>query len=427
MFASKRGGVEENAWRSCWRLCQQLYQSSDAPDRQVQHLLELCRNFCQALFEARQRVDAASDAVLRVSIELNNHLYNIHDRDLPQAFRQRTLDFYVALCHRMMKLRFTLPAETDALLKACWALAEILFTLQHTSLEARASEEELLGSAVQACWDLCDLFRDGWSQIRPERATPKPSQTSFPRQSDSVGAPSDGRSSSLSNSSYHDATSFPLAAPPETPVTIFDDVTAPSSPDSVTEPNILVLGPASGTNSGVVPHHDRWSSNASTLSEYSEDASSSQHTNTSSSRTVGGSDQAHLLRLRGLILKTAMLVGYRRPGPGSSSSSAISGSSNRSTTVSFQEYVQGLVPTTFGASPAQVRLLNSYKKLVAADPSLQNLAPVTNKRFSTVEVAKAVRWLSTGNEQWAWMRELYKLVNGYSVEEAEKRGGMLVT
>lgn len=428
MFASNRGGLEENAWRSCWRLCQQLYQSQDVPDGQVQDLLDLCRVFCQALFDARQRGDAASDSVLRVSFELTNHLYNIHDRELPQAFRQRTLDFYVALCHRMMKLRTSLPAETNALLRACWTLAEILFTLQYTSYETRTSEEELLGSAVQACWDLCDLFRDGWSQIRPERATPKPSQTSFPRSSEPAMTASDGRLSSLSNNSYHDATSFPLAAPPETPVTIFDDVTAPSSPDSVTEPNILVLGPASGSNSGHitgVTHHDRWSSNASTLSGYSEDASSSQHT-TSSNRTVGGSDQAHLLRLRGLILKTAMLAGYRRPS-GSSSSSIVSGSSTRSAVVSFQEFVQGLISTTFGSTPAQVRLLESYKKLVAADPSLRNLAPVTNKRFSTVEVAKAVRWLSAENEQWAWMRDLYMLVNGYSVEEAEKRGGMLVT
>lgn len=34
--------------------------------------LDLCRDFCQALFDIRQRKDEASDSVLRVSFELNN-------------------------------------------------------------------------------------------------------------------------------------------------------------------------------------------------------------------------------------------------------------------------------------------------------------------------------------------------------------------
>ncbi|KAN0071669.1 hypothetical protein V8E54_010265 [Elaphomyces granulatus] len=47
---------------------------------------------------------------------VNNH------RDLPEAFR--TLDFYIALCHRLMKQRMHLAEETDS-----WSLAEMQWIL----------------------------------------------------------------------------------------------------------------------------------------------------------------------------------------------------------------------------------------------------------------------------------------------------------
>lgn len=34
--------------------------------------LDLCRDFCQALFDVRQKKDETADSVLRVSFELNN-------------------------------------------------------------------------------------------------------------------------------------------------------------------------------------------------------------------------------------------------------------------------------------------------------------------------------------------------------------------
>jgi len=48
----------------------------------------------------------------------NNH------RDLPEAFRERTLNFYIALCHRLMKQRMHLTEETDS-----WSLAEMQWIL----------------------------------------------------------------------------------------------------------------------------------------------------------------------------------------------------------------------------------------------------------------------------------------------------------
>jgi len=66
--------AHENAWKSCWKLCQRLYHSRDdtAESFNVRTNLDLCRDFCQTLFDVRQRQDDVSDSVLRVSFELNN-------------------------------------------------------------------------------------------------------------------------------------------------------------------------------------------------------------------------------------------------------------------------------------------------------------------------------------------------------------------
>ncbi|KAK4503738.1 hypothetical protein PRZ48_004653 [Zasmidium cellare] len=411
---SGKSEVQEQAWRSCWRLCQQLYEHrDDDATSQVMPTLELCRDFCQSLFDARQKMDEASDSVLRVSFELNNHLYNTHDRSLPDAFNERTLDFYITLCHRLMKQRTSLPEETDSLLRACWSLAENLFNLRQASREGRIVDEELLGSAVQACWELCDLFREGWTQIRPDRGTPRPNQTTFASSQGgsfkSSSVRSEGRStnSTVSNRKYHDARSIP----PETPVTIFDDTsTADSSPDgSVNVPNILVLGPAStGSNSvrGGAPHHERWSSNASVLSDYSESAGSSQR---SSSTATAGAEEAQLARLRCLLLRAGMNTGYAR---------------NSGQTLPV--WVKSLPDNAFGTLPWQMKVLSFYRKLVTNDKSMLSVHQIPSRRLGAAEVAKAVRWLGN-SEQWAWMRDLFRLVFGFGIDEAERRGGSFQT
>lgn len=412
-FAGKQE-QQEQAWQSCWRLCQKLYESRDedhAP--QVIPTLELCRDFCQSLFEARQRGHETSDSVLRVSFELNNHLYNTHDRTLPDAFNERTLDFYVTLCHRLMKQRTSLPHETDALLRACWSLAEMLFNLRQSTREGRSADEEQLGSAVQACWELCDLFREGWTQIRPDRGTPRPSQTTFPTHSSSASTRSTERSnSSLSNRQYVDASAAPI---PETPTTIFDDATtAASSPDDSNVPNILVLGPANvtqvvggatmrGGNPGGDTHLERWSSNASVLSGYSESASSQR----SSSTATPGPDENHLVRLRYLLLKAAMNTGY-----------------SRSSGQQLPAYALGMAKTAFGGAPWQVKIFNYFQKLVTNDKSMINAHAFPSRRIAAADMAKSVKWLGR-NEQWAWMRDMYRLVFGFGIDEAERRGGAI--
>jgi hypothetical protein len=386
---------QEQAWRSCWHLCKQLYESYNNRTHTLQ-ILETCREFCQALFDVRLRGDESVDSVLRVSFEMNNHLYNTHDRHLPEAFKERTLDFYVTLCHRMMKRPTSLNRETDSLLRACWTLVEALFNLRHVGRDGKPLDE-LLASAMQACWDLSDIFREGWSHLRPDRSTPRPGQARF---SSSVSQHSTGRSerapSSLS-SEYHDAPSLP----PETPTTIFDDATTVSSPEFINVPNILVLGPAPPASSGGSKHHDRWSSNASTLSDYSESADSQR----TSSTARANSDGKHLLRLRCLILKAASGVGFPR-------------TSNQS----LASFAKSLPANTFGNQSWQVQLLEHYKRLVTVDKSLRSVASMSGRSLTAVEVAKAVMWLSR-NEDWMWLKHLYLVVFNFGVEEAEIKGG----
>lgn len=399
-FSGSRGDLQEHAWRTGWRLCQKLYEGRDEDNgTQVRPTLELCRDFCQALFEVRQRGDEAADSVLRVSFELNNHLYNAHDRALPEAFRERTLDFYLTLCHRLMKQRTSLPEETDALLHACWSLAEMLFSLRQNSRDGKPADEEILGSAIQSCWELCDLFREGWTQVRPERGTPRPSQYTFTApasvsHSQTTQSEKSGRSSSV-NESYHSAVSKRkhIIMHPETPTTIFDDREEFSPAEEPNVPNILVLGP----EAGMTRTHDRWSSSASSLSTESDNSNSiSIH----SSSTARGEDP-NLTRLKGLIVKAAINTGYTRQTP-------------------LPDFVRALPSNSFGSIPWQSKLLENYKKLVLADPTLGNVHMHPLRRLTAIEIGRAVQHLGK-SEQFSWIRDLHRFVFGCFPEDASQR------
>lgn len=283
------------------------------------------------------------------------------------------------------------------------ALAEALSNLRQVDRDIKRLDE-LLASAIQACWDLSNIFRESWSHLRPDKSTPRPGQDA--RVLSSMSQHSTGQSerapSSLS-SEYHDAPSLP----PETPTTIFDDATTVSSPETVNVPNILVLGPAAPSSSGGsargTKHHDRWSSNASTLSDYSESADSQRTSSTARANSNG----KHLLRLRCLILKAASSFGFPR-------------ASNQS----LASFAKTLPVNAFGNHPWQVQLLEHYRRLVAVDQSLRSVASMSGQRLSAIEVAKSVMWLCR-NEDWTWLKHLYLVVFGFGVEEAELRGGFL--
>ncbi|KAF2458209.1 hypothetical protein BDY21DRAFT_215372 [Lineolata rhizophorae] len=478
-----KGEVQEQAWRSCWRLCQKLYESREEDHAsQVRPTLELCRDFCQALFEVRQRGDPVNDSVLRVSFELNNHLYNTQDRNLPVPFRERTLDFYLTLCHRLMKQRTILPAETDALLRSCWSLAEMLFSLRQNTRDSKPPDEELLGSAVQACWELCDLFREGWNQVRPDRGTPRPNQASFPREYHQYGYTTYGQpqhgvtstpsvrseqsrshhsrsTASIDESSYHSVRSQAggqtSGAPsragttnnspqgpargggdvtgntllPETPTTIFDDH-QDLSPDEAPVPNILVLGPENATTRT----HNRWSSAASTLSAYTDSASGSS----SMLNGLGGPMSAAVTNanegMRPTSAASSTATGSTVSGPSAVGSdphlerlkalilrAAMNTGFRSGSGLSLPAFVRSLPATAFGATQWQVRLLDAYRRLVVTDPTLRG-PDVAKRRYTAAEVGRAVQWMER-SEQFGWFRDLYRFVFGFYPEEAAAGAG----
>ncbi|KAM5430879.1 hypothetical protein McanMca71_003065 [Microsporum canis] len=386
--------MQEQAWKTCWKLCQNLYETRDDDhSTQVRPTLDMCRDFCQALFEVRLKENEVADSVLRVSFELNNHLYNTHDRNLPEAFRERTLDFYITLCHRLMKQRTRLTEETDSLLRACWSLAEMLFSLRQGKREGKAPDEELLGSAVQACWELCDLFREGWTQVRPDRGTPRPSQTTFTQafyQAKRAEYPVEDTDT--------DTDSLLGLQNPETPTTIFDDSATTVSPDQAPIPNIMVLGFDNP------PHHPRWSSNSSTLSGYSRTSSQTA----SSTHTVKspGEDQ-NLTALKLLLVRAAMNSGFQRGG-----------------SESLPTFVKTLSSDSFGSLPWQMSLLVNYKKLITSDPAFRSVPPPT--RASAIDVASAVQAMVQYNSQYEWLLDLYRLVFGFYTDDAVNATGMII-
>ncbi|KAI8965427.1 hypothetical protein F5Y11DRAFT_344587 [Daldinia sp. FL1419] len=416
----------ERAWKCCWKLCQRLYNNRDEVEESfnVRQNLDLCRDFCQALFDIRQRKDEVSDSVLRVSFELNNHLYSAQgDRVLPEAFRERTLDFYITLCHRLMKQRGELGEETDSLLSACWSLAEMLFSLRQSKRDRRAPDSELLGSAVQACWELCDIFREGWTQIRPDRGTPRPSQTNFfsYNRERELAEMAEGRESrasnrsktgSLKNHSSQGAKVMRKPPPvPETPVTEFEDTPVSPDTESPQVPNILVLGTESNRGG-------RWSSSASNFSSYSQ---SSQRTS-STATTATTNEDPNITRIKVLILKAALNVGFSRESSGPDGH-------HHNSAASLQAFVKSLPNGSFGSLSSHAALLQSYKNLVVVDlPFRQATAlPSRGKRVSAVDVAKSVDWMTQRSSQYGFLRDLFKLVFGFPVEEAEGRRAMNIT
>ena len=367
-------------------------------------------------------------------------LYSAQDsRNLPEPFKERTLDFYITLCHRLMKQRNELMVETDNLLRACWALAEMLFSLRQNSRDGKAPDEELLGSAVQACWELCDIFREGWTQVRPDRGTPRPSQITFqhnPLSSETASVHSgttrvssiskrdsfqsmQERPGSVASMSSLTRKSRQMQLPvPETPVTEFEDT--PISPESSSPqmPNIMVLGTSTDNSSvggssgrGVSSNNNpRWPSSASNLSGYSQGSNKTSSTATTATST----EDINIVRIKTLILKAAMNIGFNRD------TAAADGTGGAK---SLQAFVKSLPTGSFGSLPVHASVLKSYKSLVAADKSFRtsNSLPARGRRVAAADVAKSVGWMVLRSNQYNFLRDLYKLVFSFPLEEAETR------
>lgn len=445
--------MQEQAWKSCWKLCQNLYDTrEETVILTTRPTLDLCRDFCQALFEVRVRNNHAADSVLRVSFELNNHLYNTHDRNLPEAFRERTLDFYITLCHRLMKQKSNMAEETDSLLRACWSLAEMLFSLRQSKRENRKPDEELLGSAVQACWELCDLFREGWTQIRPERGTPRPSQariTTFTQafhQAKKAGYIDDQGNLKLT---------------PETPTTIFED-TATISPDEAPVPNIVVMQseqhlgvPQSATSTASAPpalprpnstqrmsrggapaRQNRWNSINAMISEdegssvepisaisQSSRASSTHMSIASSQHTVRTpAEDPSLTLLKALFIRAAVQSGRGfSPDPRTAAG-------RDATYSSLPLFARSLPDGAFGTQVWQRNLLDNYKKAIAQDSSFKSIGSTaaaiglgTDPEKGKEEIATILRGMVSNTYGWGWLRDLFRYGYGSTIDDAINR------
>jgi hypothetical protein len=322
-----------------------------------------------------------------------------------------------------MKQRCALAEETDSLLRACWSLAEMLFSLRQNRRDGQAPDEEMLGSAVQACWELCDIFREGWTQIRPDRGTPRPSQVSFFSQGFGIAA--DSRSDTRSRSSMHSKRESLRSLPeerkrkaqpqvPETPVTEFEDT--PISPESSSPqmPNILVLGPNQETSRSSGTGPGRWSSSASQLSSFSQNSAK-----TSSTATTTTSEDINITRIKILILKVAINVGFSREA---------AATDGHGGSASLQAFVKSLPTGTFGSLSSHATLLQNYKNLVLADSAFHASAglPAKGKRVMAADVAKSIGWMMLRSSgQYGFLRELFKVVFGFQVDDAENKNSVI--
>ncbi|KAG5972677.1 hypothetical protein E4U55_000775 [Claviceps digitariae] len=310
-----------------------------------------------------------------------------------------------------MKQRSELAEETDHLLSACWSLTGMLFNLRQNRRDGKPLDEQLLGSAVQACWDLGDIFKDGCTQIRPERNTPRPNQISFfPQPQQAVDL--SGRESRQSNcsslapskresvkSSHQEERPRKPPPVPETPVTEFEDT--PISPESRSpqRPNIMVLGTSSDSGRG-----GRWSSNASNMSSYSRGSNRTSST----AKTTTATEDVNVLRSKVLLLRAAMHVGFERDPRADAQTES----------VSLQEFVQGLKTGCFGSLPSHATLLQHYKNSVLADTLLAQ-SDVLPKRVTAQDMAKSVMAMSSSSPRYAFLRDLFKFVFKFAVEEAD--------
>ena len=289
----------------------------------------------------------------------------------------------------------------------------MLFSLRQNRRDGRPPDEELLGSAVQACWDLCDIFRDGWTQIRPDRNTPRPNQTSFFPQPPADQTGRDSRQSNRSSlhskresvkSSHQEERPRKPPPVPETPVTEFEDT--PISPESRSPqmPDIMVLGPMSDGGRG-----GRWSSNASNMSSYSR----SSNRTSSTATTTAATEDPNIVRSKALVVRAAMNLGFDRDAVADPKAGA----------AALQNFVQGLPVGSFGSLPGHATLLQQYKNSVLTDAFLprSQALPVHGKRISAQDMAKSVQAMSSRSPRYAYLRDLFKFVFQFTIDEMESR------
>ena len=169
-------------------------------------------------------------------------------------------------------------------------------------------------------------------------------------------------------------------------------------------PNIMVLGTKSDGGGG-----GRWSSNASNLSSYSRSSTRTSSTATTTTAT----EDVNVSRCKILLLRAAMNLGFDRD----------SVTDPKSGTAVLQKFVQELPAGSFAPLPGHGTLLQQYRNSVLTDAFLSRnrSLPGRGKRVSAQDVANGVQAMSNSSPRHGYLRELFKFVFQFSIDEAESR------
>lgn len=328
-----------------------------------------------------------------------------------------------------MKQRNTLQDDSDKILKACWSLTEVLFSIRQNRRDGNPPDENLFVAAIEATYNLNDLFREGLSASRSERNTPRPSQTSFSHHSpEQTGRES--RSSNHSSRSKRESSKGsyqedrprkqqppppppppPQQQVPETPVTEFEHTPISPASRSPQMPNIMVLGPSSDGGRG-----SRWPSSASNLSGYSH----SSNRTSSTATTTTATEDVNITRAKILVLRAAVQLGFNKDalldvktGP-----------------TALQKFAAELPAGAFGSLPTHTTLLQQYRESVLGDGFVPRSGFVLSarvKRVSVQDLAKAVHvMMGTSQARYGYLRELFKFVCSFPLEEADSRRNLMI-
>lgn len=125
-------------------------------------------------------------------------------------------------------------------------------------------------------------------------------------------------------------------------------------------------------------------------------------------------DDPTLILLKGLFIKAAIATkrGYTRQSPDPNLNS-------------LPFFTKSLPDTAFGTQAWQMSLLETYRKAVANDSGFRNLGiagsmAIERGQLNPVDVARAVRGMTDSVYGFGWLRDLYRFVFGYYIEEAIK-------
>jgi hypothetical protein len=89
----------------------------------------------------------------------------------------------------------------------------------------------------------------------------------------------------------------------------------------------------------------------------------------------------------------------------------------------LQKFVQDLPPGSFGSLISHSTLLSQYKNSVLTDAIIprHHALPARGKRVTAQEMAKSIQMMTKSSQRYAYLRDLFKVVFQFPVEEVDTR------